>query len=407
MRYLFADSTPFPPQYDFLAAFEVFVENAARAVRLEAEARAMLEGTQQAALGRARSVEELEAIHASVVRVAREAALGATAPPITAYLQSVIEHAERLVADARRTAQSEIDRDRAEAQVGASARRLEERSAAERFLVALRLPVLGSRVTMGLVDGQHEIEVVSSHPENLVLSFALDTEGVAEWAKPRRVAEFAQEIVLPVGIKRSIFRRTVQHEPLKLDDHFVGGFTLGEDDAEIRLRRKPDQRDSLVFRLRRTEQAFLAEVEHPEDAAASELPPVLDAQSGAELERFWTLLRSACGPLLVRRARVLTAVLDGQDAFEGANVRRLVMAVVRIIAPTVVEIARRSPNPSELSLKVEDAEGRRQETYLKRALLRKKLDEVPRSERGIFEPLGLFGDPGGGATPIAGPVAPS
>jgi hypothetical protein len=39
MRFLFGDSAPFPAQYDFLVALEAFVENAARAVKLDAEVR--------------------------------------------------------------------------------------------------------------------------------------------------------------------------------------------------------------------------------------------------------------------------------------------------------------------------------------------------------------------------------
>ena len=41
MRYLYGDSVPFPPQYDFLAALEVFCAQAARVVRLDAESRAL------------------------------------------------------------------------------------------------------------------------------------------------------------------------------------------------------------------------------------------------------------------------------------------------------------------------------------------------------------------------------
>ena len=57
MRYLYGDSVPFPPQYDFLAALEVFCAQAARIVRLDAETRALRTAADEGAIQRARAVE--------------------------------------------------------------------------------------------------------------------------------------------------------------------------------------------------------------------------------------------------------------------------------------------------------------------------------------------------------------
>jgi hypothetical protein len=117
---------------------------------------------------------------------------------------------------------------------------------------------------------------------------------------------------------------------------------------------------------------------------------VLDAVSAQEVERLWQQLRSACGPLLGRKRRLTSLSLGGTDVTEhdlGANVVSLVVAA---IASTVGEVARRSPNEHELSLKVENDSGRREEIYLRKAQLVSSLSSVTPKERGVFDPLGLI-----------------
>jgi hypothetical protein len=53
-------------------------------------------------------------------------------------------------------------------------------------------------------------------------------------------------------------------------------------------------------------------------------------------------------------------------------------------------VARRSPNEHELSLKVENDSGRREEIYLRKAQLVSSLSSVTPKERGVFDPLGLI-----------------
>jgi hypothetical protein len=205
------------------------------------------------------------------------------------------------------------------------------------------------------------------------------------------VRDFAQDVTLPVGVKRSLFKRTVAPETITLDDYVVGGFELRDDRCELRLRRRADAPDSIVFTVKRTEERLTAEVHHPDDAEAeSGLPAVLDASSAAEVERLWQLVRAACGPVLVRKQRMSSLTLDGSTVVEHDLGTKVVSLVVEAIASVVSEIARRSPNAHELSLKVENDTGRREEIYLRKAQLVSSLSSVTPKERGVFDPLGLI-----------------
>jgi hypothetical protein len=224
-----------------------------------------------------------------------------------------------------------------------------------------------------------------------VAGFALSAEEIDAWRTPRHVKDFATDVTLPVGVKRSLFKRSVSSETITLDEYVVGGFELRDDRAELRLRKKAEAADSLVFNLTRREEKLSAEVHHPDDAEAeSGLPAVLDAVSVKEVERLWQHLRSACNPVLSKKKRLVSLALGGADVTEQDLGTKVVALVVAAIASTVGEVARRSPNAHELSLKVENDTGRREEIYLRKAQLVSSLSSVTPKERGVFDPLGLI-----------------
>ncbi len=391
MRYLYGDSVPFPPQYDFLAALEAFCTQAARVVKLDAEARALRKSAEEAAVTRARAVEELEAFHQEALGALRDAAKDSAQPLVHDYVRQVADLATRIAEEARRMALATSDREAAQTRGECDKRRTEVRDALEKLFVAVRLPVEETQVAMTLVDGRNDMSGSVTFEGGIFASFTLGAGEVSDWSAPRHVRELAQDVTLPVGVKRSMFKRTVAPETITLDEYVFGGFELTDERAEIRLRRRVQEPDSLIFTLRRIEDRLKAEVHHPDDAEAeSGLPSVLDQTSATEVERLWQLLRKACNPVLARKKRLVRLVLGGNDVFEHDLGTQLVSHIVSVIAPIVSEVAKRSPNAHELSLKVENDTGRREEIYLRKAQLVSVLATVAPKERGVFDPLGLI-----------------
>jgi hypothetical protein len=391
MRYLYGDSVPFPPQYDFLAALEVFCIQAARIVRLDAEVRELRKNAEAGAQARGGAVGELEVFHRETLNALRDAAKESAQPLVRDYVRQVSEVAQRVVDEAARLAVATSDRDAHAARAEWEKRRVEVRDALEKMLGAVRLPVQETHVRMTLDGVRNDFSGVFALEGGLVAAFTLAGEGVDEWRMPRMVREFAQQVTLPVGVKRSLFNRRVASETITLDEMIVGGLDLRDDRAELRLRRRADLPDSLVFNLKRLDDRLQAEVHHPDDVEAeSGLPAVLDQQAATEVERLWQLVRAACAPVLARKKRLITLSLGGADVFEHDLATKIVGHVVKAIAPTVGEIARRSPNVHELSLKVENDSGRREELYLRKAQLVSALASVAPRERGVFDPLGLI-----------------
>lgn len=394
MRYLYGDSVPFPLHHDFLASLEVFVTQASRIVKLDGEGRDLRKGAELGAIARQRAVDELEAFHREAIAALRDGSKDVTAQLVRDYVAQMSDLAQRVVEEARRNAAGTSEREQQHARTETERRRVELRDALEKMLVAVRLPVDETRITANLVDTHNELSAVFVHDGDLVASFTLDP--LDEWRAPRRVLDFAQDVTLPVGVKRSLFKKGVAMETITLDEYVISGFELRDDRAEMRMRRKLDQPDSLVFVVRRVEDRLSAEVHHPSDAEAEGgLPATLDPSSATQLERFWQLLRNACAPMLQRKRKMMQVLLGGRDVLEADLATAVVALIVRVIAPTVGEIARRSPNAHELSLKIENENGRREEIYLRKAQLVSTLASVAPTERGVFEPLGLIaaGDP--------------
>jgi len=391
MRYLYGDSVPFPPQYDFLAALEAFCTHAARVVRLDAESKALRKTSEESAIARLKDVDELDAFHREALGALKDGARDTTQALVQEYVRQLSELAQRMADDARRNALTVSDREAQSTRAECDRRKTEARDAIEKLLIAVRVPVVETHVVMTMVDGRNDFSATISHEGGLLAAFALGADEVDEWKAPRHVRDLAQNVSLPVGVKRSLFKRTVAPETIVLDEYVLSGFDLRDDRAELRMRKRPEQADSLVFTLKRTEDRLSAEVHHPDDAEAeSGLPAVLDQSAATEVERLWQLVRTACAPVLARKKRLVRLTLAGDDVFEADLSTSVVALVIGVIAPIVAEVARRSPNQHELSLKVENDTGRREEIYLRKAQLISALASVTPKARRVFDPLGLI-----------------
>jgi hypothetical protein len=92
---------------------------------------------------------------------------------------------------------------------------------------------------------------------------------------------------------------------------------------------------------------------------------------------------------VAHKERLLSVTLDGADVVEQDLVIAFVERLVQMFSPIVSEIARKSSNATELSLKREHDDGRREELYLRKQELAKRIEPLTAPARGLFAPLGL------------------
>lgn len=404
MKYLYGDSTPFPLAFDFLSTLGAFM-TAATTVVLEAGAsRKQVAEIDLASERRLTGLRAIQALNTVVV----EALEGALIPPVEGELagptgtephpeavthaMKVKAHVTGLLEEQRRAHKATADREAAQLRADDERRSAATRAALERFFLTSRLPVLGSRVTAQLGDGReprYELCVVFRNHGDVVTSFVLGTAAQPAWGAPRRVSDFVPALDLDVGVKKSFFKSTVSTETVHLADWFVGRADVHDAGMELALRRKADQKDAYVFKLVKADGGWRGLVDRPDDAGAAQLAPDLAREDVDRILEVGRAVRDAIGGLVDQRETLLRLELEGRDVFGGGLALLLVTRLVKVFAPTVEAITQRSPSPQELSLKKEHEDGRREELYLRRDELLKKLQPLHADGRAVFAPLGL------------------
>ena len=395
MRFLYGDSAPFTLGYNFLATLEVFMTSATRIVQLESEARDLTRQTDEQGTVRLKGLEALDQFHTVVMRAVQDTAQKVQHAHALEYAQRVAEFASRYVDEHRRATVGASEREAAQCRSENDRRIQEQRQQLEGFLKVAKLPVLATKISMRLAtdgkDARHHMSAVFDNPDGIQTAFNVGTSKVAAWAMPRKVSELVQGVDLLVGIDKSWLRGTVTPKQVNVDDWIITQFDLADDSFQLTIRRKLTEKDSLQFALQRTEAGISGTVEHPGQPNAEALRDgsQLGASDIAALDRVWQAIGLAAREVIEHKEQLVTVSLDGNPVFESGLVIPFVVRLVTMFAPTVREIAKRSSNEHELSLKQEAEGGRREEIYLRKEQLVSKLQPLSSIGREIFAPLGL------------------
>jgi len=403
MGFLFGDSSKFPMDFNFLATLEKFMPCATKVVMLEAEDREQAKQAVDHGAARAMALEAVEALHEKLVR-SFDAVLGdPTAgphgtmtldaqdahPARVAYAKKIRDYAARIVEEQRESSLQANDGEALKCKTESDRREKDARREVETFLKSAQLELLTARVSFTLGETKNDAAAVVRTAGGIVIGFSLGAAKIPAWREPRKLSEFGTGLDLMVGIKKSFFKGVVTAEPLHLDDFVIGRADLNADVLLLSLRRKVDQKDSVVLKVRRTERGLTGDFDRPDEPNAKSIPSALSPEDLEKLQGVWKAIRAAFDELLPHKEAVTHLEMDGRDVFKEKLCLALVTRFIATFAPLVTEIARKSPNREELSLKIENEDGRREEIYLKKEILTKSLEPLNAIGRQVFTPLGL------------------
>lgn len=395
MRFLFGDSTPFPLEYNFLATLESFMATATRIVQLENETANSRSGIEVTAANRVKGLEALEQFHNVVMRAVQDTAQKVQHSHALEYAQRVAEYASQYVDEHKRATLAANERESMQLRAEADRRTNEQRQQLEIFLKVAKLPILKTKISIRLAgeqkgDQRHTMSAVFDNPDNIQTAFTLNASKAASWANPRKVGELMQGVDLLVGTEKSWLRGTVTPKQERIDDWTITQADMSEEALELTLRKNFKEKECLVFHIRKTEGILSGTVEHPGvPGAEASVGVAMQHSDLLQLDKLWTAIRSAAREALDHKEQLLGVLLDQQPVFEGGLVLAFVVRLVAMFAPTVREVAKRSPNEHELSLKIEHDGGRREEIYLRKDTLINALQPLPAAGRAVFAPLGL------------------
>lgn len=394
MRYLYGDSTPFPLGYNFLTTLEAFMTASTRIVQLDLEGTSLAKQREELAQNRVKGLEALEQFHNVVMRAVQDTAQKVRHQHALDYARNVADFAVRYIDEHRKNTLTTNERESVQLRGDNDRRGTEMRAQLEGFLKIARLPVvktnLSIRVNLDGKEARHSGTAAFEHPDGITTAFTINPQRTTTWTTPRKVSDFVQGVVLRVGVDKSWLRGTVTAKELSVDDWTIMQIDLSDESFELALRRKLTEKEMLVFHIRRNEAGIVSgSVEHPGDPDAKSLPGNLGPHDVAHIERIWAALRTATRDVVEHKEQLINGSLDGQPIFENGLAIPFIVRLVSMFAPTVREIAKRSPNEFELTLKVEGDGGRREEMYLRKEVLVGTLQPLPARGREVFAPLGL------------------
>lgn len=387
-KYLYADSDPFPFDYDFLATLRGFLQCAAGCLVATGEVDRLRDLQQEKSDAVAHEIEHLDAFESQVVQmIDRMAQAGGAVGEAARQLSAT---ATRLVHEAKATQKAELGRLDGQASAELESARSVIRQAVGKFFTDHHFDFNKSRFRVALEDGGYVMRAVCQSPANVEIAYRLDVARSEGWSHPRKVADIVgTEMDLQVGMKKKFLARDLTREIVRIDDYYVSSADIDAEHAEVHLRKKPDQSaDAFVLTMERSEDGTEMEIIRPTHEDSSPFPAVPD--DAQKLQRLWNALARASAETLEHRQAVDWVKIDGKDLVEQDLVALMIDRYVDLYAPIVQEISNRSASQKELSLKRELANGRREEVYLKKEELAELLSSLDEDRLRLFARLEVF-----------------
>lgn len=391
-RYLYGDSENFPGGTDFLTELRQFVGAASRALALAHEADELEQSLGAKAQEHVTAVETLTAFFDGISEMISARAANWANPHLVApYANKLLESVASLSTQARAGRTHDLDAHQVEIAGRIGECRSKVREAIEEYLIGSPIPVQSWGASLTLV-GEPLGDVLIQHPSELTTSFAVDVAADPTWGRPRKIGDVVQDLTLQVGFKKAFLRSALQPDVVELDEYVMSAVKLGPQAMEVRLRKKIDApRDHVTISLATDDTGVpIAQLVRFGESGEPGERFTSPADERQKIEALADKLRRECAPLLSRKKRLLFAQLGGRDVFEQGMVQVLLERFVERMAPIAAEVARHSPNPNELSLKLEREDGRREELYLRKAELRQLVAPLPPTAQSMFSRLGFL-----------------
>ncbi|MBO6935508.1 MAG: hypothetical protein JJ863_11055 [Deltaproteobacteria bacterium] len=377
MRYLYADSTPFPFAFDFLAGLERLLLHGGRIAALQAEIEQLeteremdAEITARALEGVDRWVEEAKTALQTADVAADDA--GPLSESLSERLQKLVD---QLAGETEAAEQARLRRENGAAHDQSVAHRRVMRDELQTLFLQTELGAQPSQTVIRLRESDYGFTVTRAFPGDVKVDYLIAEDGVPDWDAKRTVASVAGAMEVQVGMKKKFLRRDMTRELVRIGDLIVTEARLLPSSAEVRLEKKPGSKKApLLLELSRDGEAVDVTIERESDDGMTMFPAV--PSDAEKLEGLWESLEETAQRAFAARASVAAVRVDGHDVLAEGHALLAIDRIGRAFAPVVRELATRTPNDHELTLKVEGQDGKREERYIRRRDLHALLEEA-------------------------------
>ncbi len=401
MSYLYGDSTPSNLQLDFIDFLRDAIDFCVQALMVEqrsADGRARVKTLEEAARTEEELLRQLEASLALAVQgPARSGeADSATARCAAAIVRSASEIVGAEVAGARAAIAAESSK------LEAHAAHDRERClrALESLLVKHDLPETTFALHLALTGGTgYRGHVLLKAGFGLEAKLEVDIPAGHLFGQLVRLDRIVERLEVQAPEMTGWLHKEVKQKPQRLERHHVTELLFAGANTDLKLRAVAEGQGpgfDVTFR----DEAPRFSLVRIDDHGAPAGPPFEATLADAEkLLAVRDKLSAATADLISHRKVLLGATIDGEPLGVDQRPSLLVDRLIASMAPVVQEIAARSQSSGELVLRRLLGDDRREEVFVSKAELQRKLDPLSESTRAVFAPLWHDRRPGAAAEP--------
>jgi len=303
----------------------------------------------------------------------RATASTSTRPELRAHGEEVITALGRMIQGWQQQYERTRDTTHAQIDTRTTALRRGMHEALERFLVPRRGDAPLQRFHR-FFDGQRYVDTAAVEPFSGVRMTLTLTD--AEPEVPRKLRTLlGKGQRLQVGTRRSRLRRAEEPVHVGLDELLVLDVERGPGRMRLLLAKKPGTTEIIRVEIKRGDAGLAGQVVRGEGESFAS--PIDDRPA---LEALWKAIDDERTRVLGCPATLTELSLEGRRVEDAAAMLAVVERLVDCHRSTVTVLARHSPNPSELTIKVVRADGKREETWVRR-------DELAQHLLGLPAPL--------------------
>lgn len=393
MRYLYGDLTEFPLQENTLALLERFVDMAVEVLKLDRDIQDARKSIDEDRALLAEALGDIDDFRACVKESIESTVAGRPDDDIVSVLAGGLVHkVDSYVGEGRNKLVATVEQriQKTEGEISAKSREVFTRL--KTFFMDSGVPVSGNALRCKLEDGAYQATAEILDVTGVRCVYALNTSGSDLFSSPKRFGDVVpgkQEF--PVGTRRARFKKEPVVESMRIDDALLSSVLDADDHGEFKLARaKGNGTDGLLVKIGKGPEQPMEIFRVETDGARYTVgEDILTSESRAVLRDFWKQVFPQVVALYRSRGDISFISIDGKDVVGEGLTHELIDRLVRLLAPTVREIDARSPAVEELTLKIEHEGGRREEIYIPKQRLVRRVAELPADLRSTFVPLGL------------------
>ena len=226
--------------------------------------------------------------------------------------------------------------------------------------------------------------------DNLMAMLDLEIPSSHTFSSVVRVDKLMERLEVHAPESGGFLRKEVKLRAQRLDKEFITAVVAGANETLIHLRTAADG-TGVGFDLAVPHNGVRVSLRRAGEG--SELPLFdLDETDSGKIRELKDKILNATADLRRQRRSLLEVALGDKPLADQRDPKVIVERLVAEMAPIVREIAKRSLAPTELVLKRQTGDGRREEIFVSRRDLQVKLRPLGKEARTVFAPLEL-GEP--------------